>query len=143
MNFSIREAREEDAGALADLCTQLGYPITEEGTISNLKNLFKKGDEKIFVAIDKNKIVGWTGVAFRTYLVSGPNCEINGLVVDINYHRKGIGKQLIEEAKRWGKEQGVRLMRVRCNTKRKEAHMFYAQLGFKEVKEQKNFEIEL
>ena len=77
MNLSIREAREEDAPTLADLCAQLGYPITEAATLHNLQCLFQRKDEMIFVAMDDNKVIGWTGVALRTYLVSGAICEIN------------------------------------------------------------------
>jgi N-acetylglutamate synthase-like GNAT family acetyltransferase len=143
MIITIRQAIKEDAPAITDLTCQLGYPITEAATLNNLSSILQNRRETVLVAVHENKVIGWTGVSMRVYLVSGSHCEINGLVVDAMYHRKGIGKKLIAEAKLWSKEQGNHSLRVCCNRVRKEAHKFYVQLGFKEVKEQKIFETEL
>jgi GNAT superfamily N-acetyltransferase len=95
------------------------------------------------VAFHQKKIVGWIHVFQTTRLESGSFCEIGGLVVDDQYRRKGIGKLLIQHIKPWCLSKGNPALRVRCNTKRKEAHEFYFQLGFNENKEQKVFEINL
>jgi hypothetical protein len=42
-----------------------------------------------------------------------------------------------------GKEKGNDKLRLRCNIKRTETHLFYQRLGFKEAKQQKVFEIEI
>jgi N-acetylglutamate synthase-like GNAT family acetyltransferase len=143
MPISIRQATKEDTPAITHLTCQLGYPISEAATLSNLSTILQNSSETVFVAVQENKVVGWAGVSMKVYLVSGPHCEINGLVVDAMHHRKGIGKKLIEQAKLWSKQQGNHSLRVRCNRIRTEAHQFYTQLGFKEVKEQKIFEIGL
>jgi N-acetylglutamate synthase-like GNAT family acetyltransferase len=143
MIITIRQAAKEDVPAITDLTCQLGYPITEAATLNNLSIILQNKNETILVAEYENKVIGWIGVFKTVHLASGPHCEIGGLVVDAMYHRKGVGKKLIEQAKLWCSQQGNHSLRVRCNIKRKEAHQFYAQLGFKEVKEQKIFEIDL
>jgi GNAT superfamily N-acetyltransferase len=62
-------------------------------------------------------------------------------VVDENFRRLGIGAMLINVAKAWAKEKNLPLLRLRCNTIRLEAHVFYAMLGFTEKKQQKVFEL--
>jgi GNAT superfamily N-acetyltransferase len=63
-------------------------------------------------------------------------------VIHQDFRAKGIGKLLIDEVKHWAKEKGINKLSLRCNVKRTEAHLFYEHLGFKEIKQQKNFVIE-
>jgi len=50
---------------------------------------------------------------------------------------------LVSKIKEWCIEQKISSLRVRCNTKRKEAHQFYFKNGFSETKEQKVFELKI
>jgi GNAT superfamily N-acetyltransferase len=89
------------------------------------------------------KQIGWIH-AFKTLRIeSKPFIEIGGLVVDENYRGKGVGKLLINAIKNWSEQEEISTIRVRCHTKRKEAHLFYNKLGFSESKEQKIFEIRI
>ncbi len=72
-----------------------------------------------------------------------PHCEMNGLVIDEHHRGMGIGKLLIERVKHWAKEKGNDKIALHCNIKRTEAHLFYEHLGFTEVKQQKNFVINI
>ena len=143
MDFLIRTAVKDDAAAIAGLSGQLGYPISREATLDNLSIILQNNNETIFVALHEDKVIGWIGVIKTIHLASGPHCEIGGLVVHADYHRKGIGKKLVDQARLWSLQQDQHMLRVRCNVKRKEAHRFYFQLGFSEKKEQKIFEINL
>jgi GNAT superfamily N-acetyltransferase len=91
----------------------------------------------------KNQVIGWVGVAQAFQIESAPFCEIRGLVVHDEYRHHGVGKMLIEKAKSWGREKGNDKLRLRCNAKRTEAHLFYQRLRFTEIKQQKVFEIEI
>ena len=143
MKITIRRAAPEDATAINGLSHQLGYPLSQEQILQNIKAVLANNDHDAFVAEYQNKIIGWIGVAHIIIIEMAPHCEINGLVIDEQYRGKGVGKLLIEKAKQWGKEKGNDTLRVRCNVKRKETHLFYQHLGFKETKEQKNFEISI
>ena len=96
-------------------------------------------DHTALVAEIDNTIVGWIGAAQTIMIEVVPHCEINGLVIDEHHRGMGIGKLLIENVKQWAKEKGSNKISLHCNVKRIEAHLFYHRLGFEEVKQQKNF----
>jgi GNAT superfamily N-acetyltransferase len=141
MEIVIREAVIADADALARLSNQLGYAITIAGTFQNLESILPDQNQTVLVAFHDGKVVGWIHVFLATRVESTPFCEIGGLVVDDQYRRMGIGKLLIERIKPWCSNKGGRIIRVRSNVKRIEAHEFYSQLGFVENKQQKIFQM--
>jgi GNAT superfamily N-acetyltransferase len=143
MEISIRNIAEQDAEAINALSTQLGYTMPIEQTLANIRSVSGTHGHNAFVAIHENKIIGWIGAAVALQIESAPFCEIKGLIVDERYRGHGIGKLLIEQVKQWSKESGNKTLRLRCNTTRKEAHLFYHHLGFKEIKEQKVFEMKI
>ena len=134
---------EKDAGAVNTLSKQLGYPLSIEQTLQNIKAILKSKDHAAFVAEYENKIVGWVGAAQAIMIEVMPYCEINGLVINEHHRGMGIGKLLIERVKHWAKEKGNDKIGLRCNVKRTEAHLFYEHLGFAEIKQQKNFVINI
>jgi GNAT superfamily N-acetyltransferase len=143
MEIFIRSISERDAEAINALSTQLGYTMPIEQTLANIRSVLGTTGHNAFVAIFENRIIGWIGVAEALQIESAPFCEIRGLIVDERYRGQGIGKLLIEKVKQWSKETGNKTLRLRCNMIRKEAHLFYQHLGFKEIKEQKVFEMKI
>jgi len=143
MKFTTREMMEKDAEAVNTLSKQLGYPLSIEQTLQNIKAILKSKDHAAFVAEYENKIVGWVGAAQAIMIEVMPHCEINGLVIDEHHRGMGIGKLLIERVKHWAKEKGNDKIGLRCNVKRTEAHLFYEHLGFTELKQQKKFVINI
>jgi len=141
MKVIIRQIATDDAPAIVTLCHQLGYKLSVEQTLKNIKAVLENISNDAFVAVHENEIMGWIGVAYAIQIETPAFCEIRGLVVNEQYRRQGIGKMLIAKAKQWGQAQGSNKLRLRCNTKRAEAHLFYQNLGFKETKEQKVFEV--
>jgi GNAT superfamily N-acetyltransferase len=143
MEIFIRQMAETDVRVVTMLSQQLGYPLSEEQILQNLKAVLESKDHDAFVAVHENKVVGWIGVAQAILIVVPAYCEINGLVIDQYYRGKGIGKMLIGKAKQWGKEKGLNKLKLRCNMKRTETHLFYQHMNFIETKQQKTFEINI
>lgn len=143
MNVTIREITGEDAAEINRLSAQLGYPLTPEQTLQNIKAVVSSKDHTAFVAVHENKIIGWIGAAQSIMIEVMPHCEINGLVIDEKYQGKGVGSILIEEVKRWAKEKGNNKLSLRCNITRIEAHRFYEHLGFRKIKQQSNFVLDI
>ncbi|HKB44037.1 MAG TPA: GNAT family N-acetyltransferase [Chitinophagaceae bacterium] len=143
MEISIRRISKEDAIAITTLSHQLGYTLPVEQTLQNINAVIENKDHDAFVAIHGKNIIGWIGVARSIQIEMLPYCEIRGLVVDDKFRKHGIGKMLIEKAKQWAKEKGNKKLRLRCNVIRTEAHLFYQHPGFKEIKQQKAFEMEI
>jgi len=143
MEVIIRDIIEEDAEAVNTLSGQLGYIMPLEQTIANIRSVLATKGHHAFVAVHENKIVGWIGVAEALQIEAPAFSEIRGLIIDERYRGSGIGKLLIEKVKQWSKQAGNKTLRLRTNIVRKEAHLFYAHLGFKEIKEQKVFEMQV
>jgi GNAT superfamily N-acetyltransferase len=143
MEVFVRSIIEQDAESVNALSAQLGYVMPIGQTLANIKSVLATRGHTAFVAIHENKIIGWIGVAEALQIESAPFCEIRGLVVDENYRGYGVGKLLIERVRQWAKETGNNTLRLRTNMIRMEAHLFYRHVGFKEVKEQKVFEMKI
>jgi len=143
MEITIRQISPSDLTAIKSLSQQLGYSLSEEQTLQNIKAVLGNNDHNAFVAVCENKVVGWIGMTQALMLELPPHCELNGLVIDENYRGHGIGKLLIEKAKEWAREKGNDKLCLHCNVIRTETHLFYQHLGFVETKEQKRFEINI
>lgn len=143
MEISIRQMSKADALAVTALTHQLGYPLPSDQILRNIVVVMANKDHDAFVALHGDKVVGWVGVAYSIQIENSPYCEIRGLVVDDEHRSHGIGRLLVEKAKQWAKEKGNDKLRLRCNVKRTETHVFYEHIGFKETKQQKVFEMEI
>lgn len=141
MEIVIRNITEQDSEAVNTLSAQLGYKMSVDQTLSNIRSVLSSKGHTAFVALHENKIIGWIGAAEALQIESAPFCEIRGLVVDEEYRGHGIGKLLIDKVKQWGKATGNKTLRLRANMIRKEAHLFYQHVGFTAIKEQKVFEM--
>ena len=143
MEIIVRRVTKEDAETISVLCSQLGYPMSVEQTLKNISGVLDSRDQDAFAAEIDNKVIGWIGLSQSIKIEVPPYCEVHGLVVDDNFQNHGIGKKLIEKAKQWAKERGNDKLKLHCNVIRKEAHLFYEHLGFKETKQQKVYEIKI
>ena len=140
----VRRACPEDAGAIADLSGQLGYPSSREGIRRRLGPLLDSDVGVVIVAEPLDRpIVGWVHVVRRQLVMSDSFAQIEGLVVDEAWRGSGIGRLLVEAAERCAIEAGCRTIRVRSNVVRTGAHPFYKRIGFREVKRQVVYHKEL
>ena len=133
----------EDATAVNALSKLLGYLLSIEETVKNIDLVLQSKDHTAFVAECENKIVGWIGASQAIMIEVMPHCEINGLVINEHYQGIGIGKLLIDKVKHWAREKGNNKLGLHCNIQRTQAHKFYEHIGFAEIKQQKNFVMEI
>jgi GNAT superfamily N-acetyltransferase len=138
--ISIRAARAGDAAALTSLSAELGYPGDERQVEQRFGWIARDPRQRIFVATDAaGAVVGWVHVNFGRWLVVNPRGEVMGLVVSSAMRGQGIGRQLMNAAETWTREQGGTVLTLRSNIVRKEAHAFYERLGYKVTKTSLNF----
>jgi GNAT superfamily N-acetyltransferase len=134
----IRPVTREDAGAVAALSGQLGYPVAAEAIASRLERLLGRDDQLVLAAVaDHGELAGWIHAAEQDLVEAERRCEILGLVVDGRRRRGGIGRGLVAEAERWAASRGLRQMSVRSNGAREESHPFYEAQGYGRVKTQR------
>ena len=135
----IRPARSADAGELARLTSQLGYPASSEVMAGRLERMLSGSTDRLLVAVDSAGILGWI-LGFRIQLLESEyRVEIGGLIVDESCRRQGVGRQLVKALEVWAKEQGVSELGVRCRVEREESHRFYESLGLTVTKTQRVF----
>lgn len=137
--MKIRKLEISDAKELTQLSNQLGYHLSEDSVSENLQIILNTKNHFVFGAELENNIIGYIHAVRKIRLTSTPFFEIVSLVVDENHRQKGGGKSLIREI--INLKSPNEKLRVRCQIKRKEAHLFYQKLGFNELKEQKVFEL--
>ena len=77
------------------------------------------------MAVLDGTVFGWISLNIVRYFYVQPFKEVSGFVVDEKIRNKGLGKKLLEAAEEWVKEEGYRLIRIRTNVLRTEAHKFY------------------
>jgi GNAT superfamily N-acetyltransferase len=139
----IRPGRAHDAAALARLCTELGYPSTEEQLRARLRRL-RGVDHGLFVAeADAGELRGVIDVHERIVLEEDPFAELIALVVTDDARGEGIGSALVAEAVRWARARHLPKLWVRVSLWREATPRFYESLGFRLYKEQRVFELPL
>jgi len=139
VNVSVRAARLDDAGSIAQLNGQLGYALTAEDAAARLSKILSKRDHQFLIAEADGTTLGWMHAALGDHLDTDTCVVIEGLVVDRNHRGQGVGKILLASAEQWAKASGCSLVRLRSTSTRTKAHAFYEHLGYTNVKTQYSF----
>lgn len=140
--YQIRWARESEwAPAMKMIWSTFlkyeGKDYTKEGirnffdfiTDDNLYMSFLKGDYQMMVAVDGSRVIGAGTIRNKNHL--------SLLFVDEEYHRKGIGRAIINGLCRYLKEEeGERYMSLQAAPY---AVDFYHKLGFHTVKPEEEY----
>jgi len=137
MKIEICQSDPDELVLLQQLINELGYLLDENELLLNL-NQFQQRGGIVFVAKEKDNILGCISLIINAGLAEGLYGEIVSLVVAQEYRGLGIGKQLVLKAEDWLKSR-VKKIRIRANIIRSEAHGFYKSLGYNEIKTQISF----
>jgi ribosomal protein S18 acetylase RimI-like enzyme len=141
---TLRTATLDDAPALADLSTQLGYPDAAGQLSGRLEAVLRDSNQEVKVALlGDGLIVGWIHVFLALRIESKSFGELGGLVVSEEYRGRGVGRSLLSAAEEWASARGLSKLRVRTRSSRSEAHDFYKKQGFLVTKEQYIFDKDL
>ena len=137
LETDVRPAGPADAGEIARLAAELGYPVSHDKMERRLKVLLDEGRHHVAVAqASAGRLAGWIHVEHRSSLESGERAEIMGLIVDPESRRKEVGRLLVEEAESWARSLGLCELAVRSNIRRQASYRFYPALGYLLLKTQ-------
>ncbi|HEY1765910.1 MAG TPA: GNAT family N-acetyltransferase [Opitutaceae bacterium] len=129
--FKVRAATCEDAGPIAALSAELGYPVELATLRGRLGRILERGDQRLVVAeLPGGEVCGWMQAHSCESVETGLRVEIVGLVVSPGVRRRGVGRVLVARAETWASEISAETVVVRSNSKRVESHSFYPALGF-------------
>jgi GNAT superfamily N-acetyltransferase len=132
--MTIREARDADAQAIAELSAELGYPATAEIILERLSFARQLGGHTLFVAEEDSRITAWVDLSISHHIQSGAYVEIGGLVVRTDARGRGIGALLVRAAEDWARSNAIATVLVRSQIAREDAHRFYLREGYERTK---------
>jgi GNAT superfamily N-acetyltransferase len=135
----VRIARLSDADGIARLTVQLGYEVDAQTVAERLSRILARQDQRFMVAELEDGLVGWVHAIVWEFVETGAFVGIGGLVVDRSLRRKGIGRTLVVKVEEWAVAQGCSVVRLWSSVARTEAHLFYQQLGYSNIKSQYSF----
>jgi GNAT superfamily N-acetyltransferase len=128
--MEIRDARADDAPALAALFTELGFPASRAAIAKRLDALLRAG-ETVLVAMREGETVGVLTVHVTPVLHRPtPVGRLTALVVTETARGRGVGRALVQAAERTLAARGCALIEVTSNRRLTEAHRFYEHLGY-------------
>lgn len=131
---NIRPIGDQDASAVAELVTQLGYERTPEQVRRWVQDLGTRPGQTAFIAEINGDVVAWIDVSLEHHLQSELSGLIGGLVVKDGLRSAGIGRLLCQRAEDWSRQQGAKKIRVTSRSTREAAHRFYLRDGYRQTK---------
>lgn len=126
----LRDAEPDDVRDVAELLGELGYPADPADLPARMEAVRKEGGA-VFVAIDSTgTTVGLMCMSKHSALHAPlPIANVDALVTSSRARRRGVGRFLVEEAKRWAERQGCGRLTLTSAEHRKAAHEFYPSCG--------------
>jgi GNAT superfamily N-acetyltransferase len=129
MTVTLRDATAQDASVVAQMLTELGHPTTAEDVPSRMSAVLSEGGRVVVAELDSVP-AGMMCLARHSAIHSpGQVAYITALVTTAAARRTGIGRALVDEAKRWALSQGCVRLSVTSAEKRSDAHAFYPACG--------------
>lgn len=130
IDVRLRDATADDASGIAVLLGELGYPADPRDVPSRLSKVLNEGGT-VTVAVDSmGALLGVMALTRHAALHSNaPAAYITALVTAHSARRRGVGRMLVEEAKRWARQKGCNRLTLTSAEHRSDAHAFYPSCG--------------
>ena len=139
----VRRAHPDDAGRVAELAAELGYPAASEEMRRRIVLLEGRSDHAVLVALVAGRVEGLLHAELVHGITDDAHVEIAALVIDSALRGRGLGKELLSRAEAWARERGVARVGLRSRSTRERAHAFYLREGYHVAKTQLRFVREL
>lgn len=125
MEIKIINAEKNHYNAMFEIHNKV-FLEQDRMTEQNFYSEFKEPTRKYFVAInEKQEVIAYVGV-----IDTQTDYNIMGIAVQEEYQNKGIGTQLINYLKNFGKEKNVQTISLEVDEKNLVAINFYKKMGF-------------
>ena len=128
--ITLRRATAEDADRIASLFTDEGYPSGPSDIVERLAR-FGSPESQVIVADHDGEVLGFIAIhAVPRFEHSDRVLRVMALVVDAGVRERGIGRLLMEDAERVGRELGAAFSEVTAGHHRADAFRLYEELGY-------------
>ena len=122
--MEIREVEAKDLGKIVPLVRgEFAYVLLNEK-----KMLEKLENEKIFMfkIVEGNEFAGF----IELEILEGEVARINGFALEEEFRGKGFGKELLDYAIEFLKEQGIKIVKLLVKRENETAKKIYREAGF-------------
>jgi GNAT superfamily N-acetyltransferase len=129
-DIALRPATTGDAPRIAELFTEEGYPAGATAVEARLGH-FNTDDSTVIVADHDGEILGFIALhVVARFEHDDSFVRIVALVVDSTVRDRGIGRVLMAEAERIGKERSAAFVEITAGHHRPGARHLYDSLGY-------------
>lgn len=129
-NVVLRPAVATDADRIAALFTDEGYPAGPSDIVARLDR-FASPYSQVVVADLEGEVLGFVAFhALPRFEHDDRIVRILALVVDAGVRERGVGRLLMDEAERAGREIGAAFVEVTAGHHRADARQMYETLGY-------------
>lgn len=126
----LRPAEVADAEAIATMFTDEGYPAGPSDIIVRLER-FSSPHGRVIVAEHDGALLGFIAIhALPRFEHDDWIVRVLALVVDAGARERGVGRSLLAEAERVGREVGAAFIELTAGHHRPEARRLYESLGY-------------
>ena len=132
MNYTFRKVRATDIEQVYNLICELEErKLDRENFYTIYTHNLNDLTTCAWVCCIENEFIAYGSVHIQKLLHhAGKVAEIQELFVKEPYRKVGIGKNLVDYAEAWAKEQGAVAIEVSTNQKRIQAHKFYERENY-------------
>jgi GNAT superfamily N-acetyltransferase len=129
-DVALRPATAADAQRIAALFTEEGYPAGASAVETRLAS-FDGPDSMVIVADHGGEILGFIALhVLPRFEHDDTFVRIVALVVDTGVRERGIGRVLMAEAERIGRERSAAFVEITAGHHRPAARKLYDSLGY-------------
>lgn len=133
-NYTIRQAIESDAAAVKGLLEELENRAFDQAVFDQIFMEYLTSSRTLVqvALLQETEIVGFISCKGQSLLHhEGLVFEIQEMIVTAAHQGKGLGRKMVDEICEEVKSLGAKSLEVTSNKRRKEAHVFYQSVGFK------------
>ncbi len=135
--MKIEKIAKNNINELTKLMLTLWPKCNFEEELDNCKRILSTEKETCFLMKNQEKYIAFVQLSIRSEYVDGattsPILYIEGLYVQPEFRRSGIGKKLITAGEAWGNERGCLQCASDTELHNQNSIRFHKKIGFKEV----------
>ena len=133
----IKKAGIEDSKTVAELAVQLwpGHEIND--LEKEMINYIDSENGVVFIYFNENIGAGFAQCSLRNDYVEGtkssPVGYSEGIYVEAEHRKRGIGKKLLIQCEEWAESKGCKEFASDCELNNTESLKFHLKIGFEEA----------
>jgi GNAT superfamily N-acetyltransferase len=130
--ITVRDARDDDAEALAALLAELGYPVAAGEVPARVARFQSRGNGRVLIAEVEGQIAAFAALEL-TFPIhhAAPVAHLSAFAVAARARRQGIGRALLAHVQDAAHAAGCLRLVVTSADHRADAHAFYLAAGWR------------